>query len=39
MIADISVLEDRSRLLAVMQNGIVKAGTLASRQPLQMPGT
>ena len=38
VMADIAVLEDRSRLLAVMQNGIVKAGTLASRQPLLMPG-
>ena len=37
VIADIAVLADRSRLLAVMQNGIVKAGTLASRQPLLMP--
>ena len=34
VIADIAVLEDRSRLLAVMQNGIVKAGTLAKRQNL-----
>jgi imidazolonepropionase-like amidohydrolase len=39
VIANIAVLEDRSRLLAVMQNGIVKAGTLATREPLQMPGT
>ena len=39
VLADIAVLEDRSRLLAVMQGGIVKAGTLASRQPLLMPGT
>jgi hypothetical protein len=29
VLADISVLEDRSRLLAVMQGGIVKAGKLA----------
>jgi len=39
VIADIAVLQDRSRLLAVMQNGIVKAGILATRQPLQMPET
>ena len=39
VIADIAVLDDRSRLLAVIQNGIVKAGVLASRQPLMMPGT
>jgi imidazolonepropionase-like amidohydrolase len=39
VIADIAVLADRSRLLAVIQNGIVKAGTLASREPLLMPGT
>jgi imidazolonepropionase-like amidohydrolase len=37
VIADIAVLADRSRLLAVMQNGFVKAGTLATRQPLLMP--
>ena len=37
VIADISVLADRSRLLAVIQNGIVKAGTLAAREPLLMP--
>jgi imidazolonepropionase-like amidohydrolase len=28
--ADVSILEDRSRFLAVMQGGIVKAGRLAS---------
>ena len=39
VLADIAVLEDRSRFLAVMQGGIVKAGTLAARQPLVMPGT
>jgi imidazolonepropionase-like amidohydrolase len=37
VIADIAVLADRSRLLAVIQNGIVKAGTLAVREPLLMP--
>ena len=39
VIADIAVLDDRSRLLAVIQNGIVKAGTLAAREPLLMPST
>jgi imidazolonepropionase-like amidohydrolase len=29
-VADISVLEDRSRFLAVMQGGVIKAGRLAS---------
>jgi len=37
VLAEISVLEDRSRLLAVIQNGIVKAGTLAAREPTLMP--
>lgn len=32
VIADISVLEDRNRFLAVLQGGVVKAGTLAPRQ-------
>jgi imidazolonepropionase-like amidohydrolase len=31
-IADIAVLEDRSKLLAVMQGGVVKAGQLAGRR-------
>jgi len=31
VVADISILEDRSRLLAVMQGGVVKAGKLAPR--------
>ena len=31
VLADISVLEDRSRFLAVMQGGVVKAGALASQ--------
>ncbi|MFT5123735.1 MAG: imidazolonepropionase-like amidohydrolase [Candidatus Omnitrophota bacterium] len=30
--ADISILEDRSRFLAVMQGGVVKAGKLAPRE-------
>jgi imidazolonepropionase-like amidohydrolase len=30
VLADISVLEDRSRFLAVMQGGLVKAGLLAA---------
>jgi imidazolonepropionase-like amidohydrolase len=29
VLADISILEDRKRILAVMQGGIVKAGRLA----------
>jgi imidazolonepropionase-like amidohydrolase len=33
VVADIAVLEDRSRLLAVMQGGIVKAGQLAGGPP------
>ncbi|GIW88522.1 MAG: hypothetical protein KatS3mg108_2846 [Isosphaeraceae bacterium] len=33
VLADIRVLEDRSRLVAVMQGGIVKAGRLAPRWP------
>ena len=31
VLADISLLEDRSRILAVMQGGVVKAGRLARR--------
>lgn len=31
VLADVSLLEDRSRFIAVMQGGIVKAGQLASR--------
>ena len=30
VLADISVLEDRSRFLAVMQGGIIKAGRVAT---------
>jgi imidazolonepropionase-like amidohydrolase len=33
VLADISVLEDRSRFLAVMQGGVIKAGRLAGRTP------
>jgi imidazolonepropionase-like amidohydrolase len=29
VVADISVLEDRSRLIAVMQGGVIKAGQLS----------
>jgi imidazolonepropionase-like amidohydrolase len=29
VLADISILEDRSRFLAVMQGGVVKAGRLS----------
>lgn len=32
VIADISLLEDRSKFIAVMQSGVVKAGQLAPRQ-------
>jgi imidazolonepropionase-like amidohydrolase len=39
VVADIAVLEDRSRLLAVIQNGIVKAGTLAGFQPTLQPAS
>jgi hypothetical protein len=31
VLADISILEDRRRFIAVMQGGVVKAGQLASR--------
>src|SRR5262249_50292450 len=31
LLADISLLEDRSRFVAVMQGGVIKAGQLASR--------
>ena len=37
VLADIAVLENRSRLLAVIQGGIVKAGTLAAFQPTVQP--
>ena len=33
VLADISLLEDRSRFLAVMQGGLVKAGRLARGAP------
>jgi imidazolonepropionase-like amidohydrolase len=33
VVADISILEDRSRFLAVMQAGIIKAGQLAEPFP------
>jgi imidazolonepropionase-like amidohydrolase len=33
VLADIAVLEDRSRFIAVMQGGIVKAGQLAGTRP------
>ena len=36
VLADISVLEDRSRFIAVMQGGIIKAGRLAAR-PMTRP--
>jgi hypothetical protein len=31
VLADIRVLEDRARFLAVMQGGVIKAGRLAGR--------
>jgi imidazolonepropionase-like amidohydrolase len=34
VLADISILEDRSRFLAVMQGGLVKSGQLATGAPL-----
>ena len=37
VLADIAVLEDRSRFIAVMQGGVVKAGQL--RPPLPARGT
>ena len=33
VLADISLLEDRSRFVAVMQGGIVKAGQLVRMEP------
>jgi imidazolonepropionase-like amidohydrolase len=33
VLADIRILEDRKRILAVMQGGVVKAGQLAPRNP------
>lgn len=37
VLADISILQDRARLLAVIQGGIVKAGTLAVNRPTVVP--
>ena len=34
VLADITLLEDRSRFLAVMQGGVIKAGRLARDMPL-----
>jgi imidazolonepropionase-like amidohydrolase len=36
VLADISLLEDRSRFLAVMQGGVIKAGQLASRADIAL---
>ena len=36
VLADISLLEDRSRFLAVMQSGIIKAGRLAPRPDIAL---
>jgi imidazolonepropionase-like amidohydrolase len=33
VLADIGLLEDRSRLLAVMQGGLIKAGQMAGQAP------
>ena len=37
VVNDISVLEDRANLIGVMQGGLVKAGRLASYQPVDVP--
>ena len=37
VVADISVLEDRKRFIAVMQGGIVKAGRLAEHRTTEIP--
>jgi len=37
VLADISILQERARLLAVIQGGIVKAGTLAPNRPTVVP--
>ena len=37
VLADISILEDRSRLIAVMQGGDIKAGQLAPRHEATIP--
>jgi imidazolonepropionase-like amidohydrolase len=36
VLADITVLEDRKRFIAVMQGGIIKAGNLAPRRPIEV---
>jgi imidazolonepropionase-like amidohydrolase len=36
VLADISILEDRNRFIAVMQGGIVKAGRLAPRRSIEV---
>jgi imidazolonepropionase-like amidohydrolase len=33
VVADVSILEDRQRFIAVMQGGVVKAGRLATTCP------
>ncbi|MSU42053.1 MAG: amidohydrolase family protein [Pedosphaera sp.] len=38
VLKDISILEDRSRFIAVLQGGIIKAGQLAQRIPAHVPG-
>ena len=37
VLADISILQDRSRLRAVIQGGTMKAGTLAPNRPTTLP--
>jgi len=38
VLADISILEDRKRFLAVMQGGLIKAGKLAPRRVIETAG-
>ena len=39
VVSDISILEDRSKHIAVMQGGVVKAGRLAAASPLETIGS
>lgn len=39
VLADISILQDRSRIRAVLQGGAMKAGTLAPNRPTVLPET
>lgn len=38
VLADISILEDRQRFIAVMQGGLLKAGRLAPRRTIEVSG-